>query len=314
MDTVAVFGIGSTNFRYTVATADGTFLADVAVEPTRPRELPAQLVAAVGELRDATTRPIDAVAISCTGLVDDAAGVICDLDTPAGETVERVDVAGPVDAAHDLPVYLVNDCNAAALGEWYYGARSDQDCLVHVTFGTGIGGGIVEDGRLSRGESGQAGEFGLLPVAPHEYASTGVTGAWEAVCSGRGIPEYVARQRSDGEEKFAVSEEFTAEAVFEAAAAGEEFAETCLDEIARYNAAGIAAICNAVNPGLVTLGGGVALNNGEWIVSGIERSLDEFLFVDAPELTLSPLGDDVGLYGALAVYGERTEEHGVEKR
>ncbi|WP_459193232.1 ROK family protein [Halosimplex sp. J119] len=311
MDHVAVFGIGSTNFRYAVATTDGEFLTDVAVSRTRHDELPDQLVAAIGELQGETAHALDSVAVSCTGLVDSAAGAIRELDTPAGETIDRVDVATPVDRAHGLPVKLVNDCNAAALGEWYYGARTDQRCLAHVTFGTGIGGGVVQDGRLVRGNSGQAGEFGLLPIAPHgDYESTGVDGAWEAICSGRGIPEYVAQRASgdesstDGRAEPETRERFdgstTAEDVFSAAAAGDDHACDCLDEIARYNAAGIAAICNAVNPGLITIGGGVALNNPDWIVSGIDRYLDRYLFVDRPALQISPLGDDIGLYGALA--------------
>jgi len=311
MDCVAAFGIGSTNFRSAVATADGTLLTEPGVEPTRPRELADQLVAAVGDLQRSADRSLDAVAVSTTGLVDDDAGTIREFDTPAGETVDRIAVASAVERAHGLPVALVNDCNAAALGEWYHGARDDEECLAHVTFGTGIGGGVVADGRLLRGERGQAGEFGLLPVGPHEYESTGVAGAWEAVCSGRGIPAFAARRieadaGSAGAERVD-TDALTAEDVFAAADAGEGWAVTCLDAVARYNAAGVAAVCNAVNPGVVTLGGGVALHNPDRIVSGIEERLDRFLFVDRPTIRLTPLGDDIGLYGALAAArGERT--------
>lgn len=311
MDHVAVFGIGSTNFRAAVATTSGNLLTEPAVEPTRPRDLADQLVAAVGDLRESTDRPLDAVAVSTAGLVDDAAGTIRAFDTPDGETLDRIDVASAVGRAHDLPVTLVNDCNAAALGEWHYGARDDEDCLAYVTFGTGIGGGVVEGGRLLRGERGQAGEFGLLPVAPHEYESTGVAGAWEAVCSGRGIPRLAAEFAEGAEGDEAPSPGAvgldggarTAEDVFAAADAGEAWAEDCLDAVARYNAAGIAAVCNAVDPGLVTLGGGVALNNADRIVSGIEGHLDRFLFVERPEIRCTPLGDDIGLYGAVAAVG-----------
>ncbi|WP_436911050.1 ROK family protein [Halosimplex marinum] len=312
MDRVAAFGIGSTNFRSAVATTGGEFLTDVAAEPTRPRDLADQLATAVGDLRRSTDRPLDAVAVSTAGLVDDSAGVIREFDTPTGETIDRIDVAGAVDRAHGLPAVLVNDCNAAALGEWYYGARDDEHSLAHVTFGTGIGGGVVEGGRLLRGADGQAGEFGLLPVAPREYESTGVAGAWEAVCSGRGIPRFAAEfadgdaasdaERGDGRPG-AVGLDgggHTAESVFAAADAGEAWARDCLDEVDRYNAAGIAGVCNAANPGLVTLGGGVALNNPDRIVSGIEEHLDRYLFVDRPTVRLTPLGDDIGLYGALA--------------
>lgn len=323
MGHVAVFGIGSTNFRYAVASPDGEFQGGVRLEPTRPRDLPAQLVDAVDKLRSATPGSIDVVAVSCAGLVDATAGEVRSLDTPSGDTVDRVDLETPVDRAHGLPVYVENDCNASALGEWYYGAGADHDCVAHVTFGTGIGGGVVERGRLLRGDAGQAGEFGLLPIVPRAHSSTGVAGAWEAVCSGRGIPRYLVRRidgddgavgadgddgAADGRTRFADADGVTAEDVFDAAAAGEAVAQECLAEVAEYNAAGIAAVANAFNPGLVTLGGGVATNNPDWMVEGIERSIDRYLFVDRPTVRLSPLGDDVGLYGALATYLDRSPD------
>ena len=73
-----------------------------------------------------------------------------------------------------------------------YGAGREYRSVAHVTFGTGIGGGLVEDGQVLRGEDGYAAEIGLLPVcATGELSSFGVRGAWEAYCSGRGIPQFV---------------------------------------------------------------------------------------------------------------------------
>lgn len=313
METVAVFGIGSTNFRYAAAAPDGTFVTEMFVEATQPRNLETQLPVAVDKLAGRVS--LDAVAVTAPGLVDETAGVIRDLDTPDGGTVEQVAVRAPIKAATSLPVHVANDCSASALGEWYFGARDNHDCLVHLSIGTGIGGGVVECGRLLRGESGQAGEFGLISVAPDsELASTGVTGAWEAFCSGRGIPSYVrsmaARRAEAGFlDAIAMDSDLDAQAVFRAAKEGDTFARECLAQVDRYNATGVAAVCNAVNPGLVTLGGGVALNNSERILAGIERHLDEYLFVDPPEVTMSPLGDDIGLYGGLGLVienGERT--------
>lgn len=303
MDKVAVFGIGSTNFRYAVASASGELRTEITVERTRPRALTRQLLDALEDVHATTAASLEAVGVTAPGLVDREAGCIRAFDTPAGETIDRIDVAAAIEDVHDLPVVLENDCSASALAEWHYGAGAGQDCVAHVTFGTGIGGGVVERGRLLRGESGQAGEFGLVPVAPTSpLASTGVTGAWEAICSGRGIPEYVRHRlaETDRESRLAADGSFTAQDVFEAAAAGDAFATDCLERIDRYNAAGIATVCNAVNPGCVTIGGGVALNNPERVRSGIEAHLAEFLFVDRPDLRLTPLGEDVGLYGALA--------------
>lgn len=315
MEQIAVFGIGSTNFRYGVAVPSGDIVTDVTVEPTRPHALATQLVEAIDDLQHRTTEPLSGASISCTGLVDKDTGRITELDTPDGETVDRIEAAAAIHEAHELPVVLENDCNAAVLGEWHYGSRDGVESLVHVTFGTGIGGGVVERGQLLRGESAQAGEFGLLPVAPRsDVESTGVTGAWEAFCSGRGIAQRVSERLATDDPETVLDGEVDAQAVFAAADAGDEFALACLDRVARYNAAGVAAICNAVNPGLVTVGGGVAMNNPEVVLGGIERYLDDYLFVEPPDLRISRLGDDIGLYGALASFVEERDGATVWER
>jgi len=309
MDRVAVFGIGSTNFRYAAATPTDGLLTEPRVEPTRPNDLAAQLLDAVATLSGAVDRRLDGVAVSVAGLADAERGVVRAFDTPAGETVDRIELGPRLSEEYGLGLTLVNDCNAAAFGEWHYGARTDERCVAHLTFGTGIGGGVVENGRLNRGESGQAGEFGLVSLdATSELESCGVTGAWEALCSGRGIPRFVAHRlhETDADSVLADVDDLTAEAVFDAAD-DDEFAAACLDRIDRYNAAGVAAVCNAVEPGLVTLGGGVALNNEARVRDGIARHLDDYCFVDPPEIRTTDLGDDIGLYGALATHRARVE-------
>ncbi|WP_255171349.1 ROK family protein [Natrononativus amylolyticus] len=321
MDLVALFGIGSTNFHYTIGTPAGDFVTAVSTEPTQPHRLEDQLLETVAELQ--TTESLDAVAISAPGLVDPEAGCIRKFDTADGAFIDRIDLREPIERTFDLPVYLENDCSASALGEWYFGRRGEYDCVLHLTFGTGIGGGVVEHGTLLRGDSGQAGEFGLVSVDPgSDLESDGVPGAWEAFCSGRGIPEYVAH-RLEGEDWAATDSELvhtavttderlSAPDVFAAAAAGDEFARSCLERLGRYNAVGVGALCNAYNPGLVTVGGGVALNNPDWLLEGLEAHLDRFCFVDRPSIEITPLGEEIGLYGALGTFMDR--EPGVVHR
>ncbi|WP_255171268.1 ROK family protein [Natrononativus amylolyticus] len=314
MDLVALFGIGSTNFHYTIGTPAGDFVMDVSTEPTQPHRLAEQVCETLEELQQEI--PLDAVAISAPGLVDPEAGCIRKFDTVDGELIDKIDLREPVERAFALPVYLENDCSASALGEWYFGRRGEHDCVIHVTFGTGIGGGVVENGQLLRGESGQAGEFGLISIDPgSELESSGVTGAWEAFCSGRGIPQYVEQRFKRDTSAVTASElaridvaDLTAPEVFAAAENGDPFARACLEQISRYNAAGIGTLCNIHNPGMVTLGGGVALNNEEWLLEGVRKHLEEFCFVDPPTLEMTPLGEEIGLYGALGTYMDRAEE------
>lgn len=305
---IATFGIGSTNFRYAIGSPTDGFLTEITTNPTVAEDLVTTVQQAIQTLRD-DHGEIDAVSIATTGLVDRATGTITELDTANGESVTDVRVGAMIDREFGLPTVLANDCTAAALGEYVFGDGQDHDCVIHVTFGTGIGGGVVEDGRALRGEDGHAGEVGLIPVLPTgDGESFGVRGAWEAYCSGRGIPEYVQSLLADEERATALRsvEQLTAKALFAAAADGDTVANEYVDSIGRLNAAGLGALINAYNPGLITLGGGVALNNADAVLSGIHRSLDDYVFVPEPDLKITTLGDHIGLYGALAPFVNET--------
>jgi glucokinase len=306
MTTLALFGIGSSRFRYCLGTPDGELLTDVEITQTAPERLAAQIVHAVERLQEREACTVDAVSVVTSGLVDGRAGVVREMDTRDKDVVHDVRVAAAVEEAFDVPTYLENDCNAAALGEYAFGAGDPYDCVVHVTMGTGIGAGVVERGRLFRGEHGQAAEVGLLPLDFDDTLdSFGVRGAWEAYCSGRGIPGFVRvlLAEEDRDTPLHDLDEITAERVFGLADEGDPVASEYVDHISRYNAAGVGAVANVYNPGLVTLGGGVVLYNRERVLSGIEAGLDDYTYVEAPEVEVTPLGGDIGLYGAMARVG-----------
>ena len=308
---IAAFGIGSTNFRYVLGTEDGSLLTDINVEPTTPEDLESQVVDAVESLQRQSDRGVDADCISCAGLVNGNDAVIEEMDTPDGTAVYDIRVGDRVQAEFGVPTYIQNDCTASVLGEWFFGSGQGYTSIAHVTFGTGIGGGIVENGQLVCGEHGHAVEIGLIPVDPmSDVDSFDVRGAWEAFCSGRGIPRFVETLFED-ETRDTVLEErqpLTAKDVFDAAADGDEVATDYLDKVDRYNAAGLGAIINSFNPGLITLGGGVVFNNPDRIIDGIEKYLDEYVFVQKPDIKVTTLADDIGLYGALGQYSYTPEE------
>lgn len=261
--------------------------------------------------------PIHHIAVSTTGLVDAERGVIREFDTADGETIHEIPVGATLEEAFGLPVTLENDCTIAALGEATFGAGKDFETVVHVTFGTGIGAGVVADEQPLRGERGYAAEVGLIPViADGELSSTGVRGAWEAYCSGRGIPGFTQHLLSthDQPSKLRGQESITARDVFAAAEAGDEFAQSCLDRVARYNAAGLGAIVNTYDPGIITLGGSVALENAEWMLNGIQEYADEYMLADPPTIQLTSLGSDIELYGATAAFfGSEKQADAIEQ-
>lgn len=299
---VAAVDVGSTSLRYGRVTDAG--LVDVDTEPTRPRELSAQLVGVVERLgaRDS----VECVAVSTTGLVDTDRGVVTEFDTAEGDTLHDVPLGPAVEDELGLPTTVENDCTAAALGEAVFGDGRPSDTVVHVTVGTGIGAGVVVDGEPLRGERGYAGEVGLVPVAADgDLTSTGVRGAWEAYCSGRGIPRFAEHLLVSDERDSVLRarDPLTARDVFVAAAEGDAVARTCLDRVARYNAAGVGAVVNAYDPGIVTFGGSVARNNPDWFLDALDSDLDEYTLADPPEIRLTSLGADIELYGAAAAAG-----------
>ncbi len=312
---VAVIDIGSTRIRYGPATREGPIT--VETERTEPMSLTTQLVDIVDRLRTKSPGTIRHVSVSTTGLVDTEQGIIDEFDTAAGGTIHDIPVADAIRDALGLSTTVENDCTAATVGEDTFGLGYQSDTVVHVTFGTGIGAGVVIDGSPVRGEQGYAAEVGLIPiVADGDLSSTGVRGAWEAYCSGRGIPQFTRHllATDDRPSTFRSVDDISAPDVFAAAEDGDEFAEDVLDRIARYNAAGIGAIANTYNPGIITLGGSVALKNPEWIIEGIHRHLDEYVLAEPPVVQLTSLGEDIELYGGAATFFGASESAPVAEQ
>lgn len=304
-ETIALFGIGSTNLRSAVGSPDGALHTEVGVEPTRIHSLLAQVRHRIEALED-RAGSIDAVSIACAGLID--GGVIREIDTPDDEVVRGIPLGPAIEERFSVPVRVENDCTAGALAEWVYGAGRGHESVVHLTMGTGIGAGIVDRGRVVRGEAGQAAEVGLFPIGPEDRSSSGVPGAWEAYCSGRGIAGFVADLLAEEQRKTVLDPaDLTSRDVFEAAAAGDRVADEYLDRIGRYNAAGLGAVINAYNPGLITVGGGVGDANFETIVERARPHVGTYALPDVPEIRRTELGDAIGLYGALAPHAAGTE-------
>lgn len=299
---IAALDIGSSTIRYALGTAGGELLTDPRTEPTRAGQLESQVLDVLDRLQS-RSGGFDAVSVSTTGLVDVDECRIDRFDTVDGQEIRDIELGERVRERFGVQCYLGNDCNMAALGEHEFGAGRDYDCLVHVTVATGIGAGVVVHDTLLRGENGHAVEVGHFPVGgPEGITSGGVTDSWEAYCSGRGIPQFVAALLREESRPSTLRnrDPLTAEDVFEAAKAGDEVAVECLERISRYNAAGVGGIVNAFNPGIITFGGGVTLNHPDVLLNGIKRYLDEYTYCEQPVLRITPLGENIELYGALA--------------
>ena len=201
-----------------------------------------------------------------------------------------------------LPIKGANDANAAAYGEMWQGGGKGFSNMVAVTLGTGVGGGIIVDGRLLAGATGGGGEIGHIHVEDNEdeHCNCGKKGCLEQYASATGIVR-LARRRLKADEKPSMLRqgELSAKAVFDAVKAGDELAMEVADKFGEYLGKGLAAVACVVNPEVFVIGGGVS-KAGEILISYVEPYFQKYVFAPCRNVKfiLAALGNDAGIYGA----------------
>ncbi len=245
-----------------------------------------------------------------------AAGVGCagPVDIPNGRTLSPPNLNGwtsfpVVDrfSEHlDTDIVFENDANAAALGEVIYGAGKGFRELVYVTLSTGIGGGLISDGRIIRGRSGNAGEVGHMVVVPNgPNCGCGARGCLESVASGTAIARRFNEAAAGGAETSAAVPA-KAEDIIDAARAGDELAERIWNETIGHLAVGLGNIIVTLEPEAVILGGGLALA-GPFLFEPLRAEMNRTFSIfptDTIKLLPAALGGESGLYGAVALVRE----------
>ena len=200
-----------------------------------------------------------------------------------------------------FPVKAGNDATVAALGECVHGGGKGAKNMVLVTLGTGVGGGIVIDGKIVEGAHGAGGEIGHIVLNRNETEPCGCgnKGCAEQYCSATGIVR-TAKKLLAQTDKISVlrKEDLTCKDVFDAKddPVAKEVLEQVYDDLAML----IANVCNTVNPDTVVIGGGVS-KAGASLIDGIKSHISKYIFHGAEEvaLSLATLGNDAGVYGAL---------------
>lgn len=253
--------------------------------------------------------PVAACGVSFGGPVDFKRQRVTSLHAPGWEDFP---LAEWVRETLGLPSRLDNDANAGALGEFRYGAGRGLRSLFYVTISTGIGGGLILDGRVIRGRDSLAGEIGHLPVSDSGVlCSCGARGCLETFCSGTAIArqgQEWARRRPESvtdmiEMSGGVIENITAQAVVHAAAEGNLAAEGILHEVGRWLGRALLIVIRLVNPDKIVLGGGVA-QAGKLLLDPVHEALDELsspAMRSTTEIVLADLGTFSPLYGAAAL-------------
>ena len=202
-----------------------------------------------------------------------------------------------------LPVTAGNDANVAALGEFWKGGGQGCDNMVFVTLGTGVGGGIVIEGKLLHGAHGSGAEIGHMVLNRDETAvcGCGKRGCVEQYCSATGIVRMakLALEASDEDSALRRLPNLTCKDIFDAGKQGDQLALQVLDKYYAYMGEFLADVCCVVNPEVVVLGGGVS-KAGDVLLDGLKPYFNKYVFHAASNVkfTLAALGNDAGAYGA----------------
>ena len=202
-----------------------------------------------------------------------------------------------------FPVKAGNDANVAALGEFWKGGGQGCDNMVFVTLGTGVGGGIVVEGRLLHGAHGSGAEIGHLVLNREETeaCNCGKRGCVEQYCSATGIVRMAKRYLAETDQQSSLSgrDELTCKDIFDAGKLGDPAALAILEQFYSYAGEFLANVCSTVDPEIVVIGGGVS-KAGRMLLDGIEPYFHKNVFhaASGARFALASLGNDAGAYGA----------------
>lgn len=299
--------VGGTKIAGLRVSREGRVLArrTVPTPASDPEATVAEMVRVASELR---TPPVVAVGVGAAGMVDVGTGVLRYAPNLAWR---ELPIAERLREALGLPCQVDNDANAAAWGEYRFGAGRGYRHMLLVTVGTGIGGGIVAGRRLFRGAHGFAAEIGHIVVDPGgPLCGCGNRGCWEQVASGHAIGRLGREAVASGDSSLIAelaggdSAAVTGQTVTEAALRGDRTAVSILAEVGRRLGVGIAGLVNVLDPQVVVVGGG-AIAAGELLLEPARAAYG--VAVEAPDhrppvpIVAAQLGNDAGAVGAAAL-------------
>ncbi|MEN9937401.1 MAG: hypothetical protein RLZZ387_3980 [Chloroflexota bacterium] len=296
--------LGGTNLRAALADERGAIHQIVRV-PTEgaygPAPVVEKIIDCIEQMRAALPPGgvLAGVGIGSPGPLDPFAGVVFTMPNLPGW--ENVPLRSILADRTGLPVELGNDANAAALGEWLFGAGRGQRDLVYVTVSTGIGGGVIADGRLVLGHHGAAAEVG------HHIIDWSTGASWENLAAGpaiaRAAAAAMAAEPSTALHGMATPATVTAAHVAAAAAAEDPLAVRLMEREGDLLGIGLVNMLHLYSPGLILLGGGVAINNPQLLdrARQVIRTRAMVAYREIP-VRLAELGADAGLLGAVALF------------
>lgn len=316
-EAVIAADIGGTNLRAALVTADGQ-VTHRQQAPTPKSATSESIVREIVGLLMAVAENAEGVplgaCLAVPGLINGDAGTV--VIAPNVPGFRNLNLTTPVNESLGIPCFIENDASAAGLGEFRFGAGRGTRNLLHATLGTGIGGGIVIEGRLYRGSKGLAGEIGHMVVDPSgPVCNCGSRGCLEAMVSGVAFAgrakRLISLDRSPFLKERVGTRDPLATDLFAAAQAGCQHSAAEIQHGGHLLGLALGGLTNVLNPDAITLSGGL-LAMGEMFLEPMRKAMFSIAYGPASGtiVRLSTLGDDAGLLGAAAVCFERLGEVG----
>ncbi len=305
---IGAVDIGGTKIAVGMVDENGRVLAR-AETPTEADHYSNGLAAIVRMLRetaDAAGTSISGIGIGATGPVDPIGGVFGDVDFLPGWRGQNL--VRDLEQEFPVRVAMENDGDAAALAEAGWGAGRNRTRLIYVTVGTGIGGGIIIDGKLYRGVDGAHPEVGhhvLDPSGPE--CSCGFRGCWESLAAGPAMVAWMDKHAPVG---YLHRQGITAKRICELAKQGDELAAQAVEHEGHYLGLGLANLITMFTPDAIVLSGSVMKSAPLFMgkIREVIRGGCRFVPAEKTELMLASLGEDTNLIGAARVWHYRFDE------
>jgi glucokinase len=302
---ISAVDIGGTKIAVGVVDDDGRVLAR-AQTPTDTHDYSnglAVIVRMLGETARGAGTSVSGIGIGATGPVDPIGGEFGDVDFLPGWRGKNL--VRDLEQNFSVRVAMENDGDAAALAEAGWGAGRNRTRLIYVTVGTGIGGGIILDGKLYRGVDGAHPEVGhhVVDLSGPE-CSCGFRGCWESLAAGPAMVTWMEKHAPSG---YLHRQGLTAKRICELAQQGDELAQQAVEHEGYYLGLGLANLISMFAPDAIVLSGSVMKSAPLFMdrIREVIRSGCRFVPADKTELTLASLGDDTNLIGAARVWHYR---------
>ncbi len=258
---------------------------------------------------DMLTEKPDRVGISSGGPLDSERGyILSPPNLPRWDSIPVVDI---MREHYGVPTYLENDANASALAEWKFGAGVGTENMIFLTFGTGLGAGLILGGHLVRGASGNAGEVGHIRMAKDGPVGFGKAGSFEGFCSGGGIARLGLLLAKEEIQQGRYPSYFppntpeksvSAKSIAEAARAGDETALRVYRLSGEYLGRGLSILIDILNPEKIVIGG-VFMRSGDLLIPSMQKVIEEEALVPSYQVCTvvgAKLGESIGDYAAVA--------------